>query len=475
MAERVWLRRGLTYVAVAVAALGIGVYMGRAQVKWSVGAKDSYQFFDTLVDVRSQILRNYVENVEDEKLRRGAIKGMMGELDQYSDFFSKAELEAFDKSVRGQFSGIGAEISQDPNTHQFIIVSPIEGSPALKAGVLAGDRIVKIDGVAVDGLALKDLIGKVGGDAGSQMVLTVIHEGEKVPVDLTITRAVIQIHSVKGFKHTEGADGQWDFLIDPARRIAYVRITNFMENTAEDLDRALRPLMEDEKSGGLKGIILDLRFNPGGLLTAGVEVADRFLESGVIVSTGKPSSPQRDYVKEAVKEGTYPRIPLVVLVNEYSASASEIVAGALKDHNRAVLVGTRSFGKGSVQTLITLDNGNAALKLTTQYYYLPNGKNIMRKKDAKEWGVEPEAAFNLPLTDAENKAILVARRSTEVIKKNGGGGTTTMPAGTQPAEDRQLQKGLESLVSYQVMEGKKEFPEAVKEVPATRKMTNEGG
>jgi carboxyl-terminal processing protease len=279
--------------------------------------QDSYQFFDTLVDLRSQILHNYVEKVDDQKLLDGAIKGMMSELDPYSNYFAKDELTAFDRAVHGQFSGIGAEISQDPTTGNFIIVSPLEDSPALKAGVLAGDRILKANGESVEGLSLKDLLTKISGAPDSQLTITVLHEGEKSPVDLSITRQVIQVHSVKGVSHNP--QGDWEFLLDADHRIAYVRITNFMENTAEELDKALLPLINDRAAGGVKGIILDLRFDPGGLLQAGIDVCDRFLDSGVIVSTGRPDTSKRDFVAEATKAHTYPRIPLVVLINEYSA------------------------------------------------------------------------------------------------------------------------------------------------------------
>ena len=483
------LRKAFQWTAIAITAMTLGVYAERYHLfndgltqasPHPAASSDSYSFFDTLVDIRSQILRNYVEKVDDKKLLNGAINGMMSELDQYSNYFTKEELDAFDRTVHGQFSGIGAELSEDPKTGQLIVVSPLEDSPALKAGILAGDRILKINGESMTGLSLKDLVTKIAGVSGTQVKLTVLHEGEKTPVDISVNRAVVQVHSVKGVRHTDG-DGQWDFLIDPDHRIAYVRITNFMENTAEDLDNALLPLIQDQKAGSLKGIILDLRFNPGGLLIAGGDVADRFLDSGVIVSTGRPDSTKRDFIREAVKEGTYPRIPLVVLVNEYSASASEIVAGALKDHNRAVLIGTRTFGKGSVQTLITLDNGNAALKLTTAYYYLPSGRNIMRKKTSKTWGVDPDPTFRLPLTETENRDILRSRSESEIIRKNGHTPTTATAPATQPAKtaDRQLQRALDILVAHQTLSPDKDFitdvtttrPSASASLPSTQPTT----
>lgn len=491
------LTKQVRVAALAIACLAAGVGIGRwypphegLPAKLAAN-KDSYQFFDTLVDVRSQILRNYVEPVDDDKLLQGAIQGMMGELDPYSNYFAKDELNRFDRAVHGQFSGIGAEISQDPTNGNFVIVSPLEDSPALKAGIYAGDRITKIDGESVEGLNLKDLLMKVSGTPGTSLKMTVVHEGSKAPEDLSVKRAVIQVHSVRGVKHTD--TGEWDFLIDPDHRIAYARISNFNENTAEELDKAMLPLINDQHGGSLKGIIIDLRFNPGGLLQAGIDVSDRFLDSGVIVSTGRPDTSKRDFVAEATKEHTYPRVPVVVLINRWSASASEIVAGALKDHQRAVLIGERSYGKGSVQSLLTMDNGNAAMKLTTAYYYLPSGKNIMKKKGATVWGVEPDAAFNIPLSDEENRQVLIDRANSEIIRhvattvpvagsRTNPEDESTPPAATQPVEasDRQLQRALEILIAYQAFGAGKDFavnvttarPGATASVPASAPTTD---
>lgn len=452
------VRRGYLVVAALAVALAGGVYLDR-HVLEAREPRDAYQTFETLWDLRTQILRNYVEKVDEDKLLKGAINGMLSELDPYSNYFTKEEFNAFDKQSHGQFSGIGAEMSQDPQTKDFIIVTPIEDSPALKAGILAGDRLLQVDGKSLEGLSLKELTQRISGAPDTIVKLTVVHEGEKTPVEISVKRGVVQVHSIKGYKR-DGAGTGWDYLLDPEHRIAYVRITNFMDSTAADLDRALLGLIHSRES--LRGIILDLRFNPGGLLKAGVDVADRFLDSGAIVSVGKPGAKDQE-VYTARVEGTYPKIPLVVLVNEYSASAAEIVAGALKDHRRGVLIGTRSFGKGSVQNLVTLDNGNAALKLTTHYYYLPSGKNIARKKGATSWGVEPDAVFAIPLTDAENRAVLQARASSEIIRGKRPttqpvAGATTRPANgatTKPGEavDRQLQRALEILVANQVFTG----------------------
>lgn len=433
-----------------VTSLSVGVYWGRQDAKAGMGASSSYKFFDTLVDLYAQIKRNYVEPVDDAQLLDGAINGMLSELDPFSSYFDKDELVKFDKETRGQFSGIGAEFVQDPTTGHVTVVSPLEDSPALKAGMLAGDRVVSINGQSVAGIPLKDFFAKMAGPLGSEVKVIVIHHGETKPVELTIKRAVITVTSVKGYRHTDDGSGQWDYLIDPERRIAYVRIRNFSENTADELDKALLPLINSKE--GLKGIIMDLRFNPGGLLTAGIDVADRFLTSGRIVSTrGRDGKEQ--FVAEAKRDGTYPNIPTVVLINQYSASAAEIVAGALGDHGRALLIGERTFGKGSVQSLITMDGGQAALKLTTAYYYLPSGRNVAHRKGATEWGVDPDPNYKIELTRDETVAVLQSRRDSEIIKPRAVNRTqpATVP-GTEPGQaevvDKQLQRAVESLTAY---------------------------
>ncbi len=454
--------RGLVILAGMVACVALGIYWDRYARPPAPKPADAYEFFDPLVDLRAQIVKNYVEPVDEKRLLQGAIDGMLSELDPYTNYFSKDEFTAFDRSTHGQFSGIGAEMSQDPQTGQIFVVSPLEDSPALKAGIYAGDRILKISGDVVDGVTMKDLMTKLTGPPGSTLPMLVLHEGDKTPTEVVVKRAVITVQSVKGYKHDD--TGGWDCLIDPEHRIAYVRITNFMENTAEEMDKLLLPLFNSPK--GLRGIILDLRFDPGGLLSAAIGVSDRFLDSGVIVST-RGRNPQNDFVARATKEFTYPNTPLVVLINEYSASASEIVAGALKDHGRAVLVGTRSFGKGSVQNLITLDGGQHALKITTAYYYLPSGRNIMRKKGATTWGVDPDPAFVIPMTDEEKRELLRMRARSEIIRihrpvpvpvaghGDDDGASNEAQATTQAAEspDRQLQRAVDVLIAHQEFQG----------------------
>ncbi len=473
MTRSALLRQVVLFSAGVMAALSVGVYWGRHDAGAHLAAPgSSYKFFDTLVDVYSQISRNYVEPVDDQKLLDGAINGMLGELDPFSSYFDKDELARFDKETRGQFSGIGAEFVQDPVTGQVTVVSPLEDSPALKAGMLAGDRIVSINGLSVTGLPLKDFFARMAGPLGSEVKVAVIHHGETKPVELTIKRAVITVTSVKGYRHTDDGSGQWDYLIDSQHRIAYVRIRNFAENTAEELDKALLPLINSPQK--LNGIILDLRFNPGGLLTAGIDVADRFLTGGRIVSTrGRDGKDQ--FVADAKSEGTYPDVPVVILINQYSASAAEIVAGALGDHRRALLIGERTFGKGSVQSLIAMDSGQAALKLTTAYYYLPSGRNVARRKDATSWGVDPDPQYRMELSREETVAVLQSRRDSEIIRPRSEV-TRTQPAtvpGTQPGGsdvvDKQLQRAVEVLTAYITdSKGKSFVPAATQPAPATQ-------
>ncbi len=464
------LRRGFLIAAGMIFCLTMGMYVERWR---AFGAgMDSYEFAGTVQEVYAKIRDNYVEPVDAAALQKAAIDGMMGQLDPYSTYFTKEELQNFERGTTGKFSGIGAEMSQDAKNGQFIIVSPIANSPALEAGIMAGDRILKVNGEDVDGWTLEDLTNKVSGLPGSEVKLTVLHEGEKTPVELTIKRAVVTVHSVRGYKMLDDGAGSWDYLIDPEHRIAYVRISSFMDSTAGDLDKALLPLINSPQ--GLRGIVLDLRFNPGGLLSAGIDVANRFLDSGVIVST-KGRDGVMHVVGEATKDGTYPPIPLTILVNEYSASASEIVAGALQDHGRAILIGNRTFGKGSVQNLITLHDSESAIKLTTALYYLPSGRNITRKKGATTWGVDPDRDFLIPFTDAENKALLRSRRDADIIHPHhaattgpattvaaspASGTAVTSPAGgvatTQEGfTDRQLQRALEVLVAHEIFLGQK--------------------
>ena len=319
----------------------------------------------TFTEVYSKIKSDYVEDVNDKELLEDAIAGMLVGLDPHSSYLDPQGFKEVRIGTEGQFGGLGIEVTME---NGFVkVVSPIEDTPAARAGLKPGDLIVRLDDTAVKGLTLSKAVKLMRGKPGSVITLTVVREGEAKPLKLDITRAIIKIQSVKSR------------ILEPG--YGYLRITQFQANTAQNLKTALRKL-EKENEGKFKGMILDLRNNPGGVLNAAVAVSDVFLNDGLIVYTeGRVSDSKLKFSatsSEALKEA-----PLVVLVNGGSASASEIVAGALQDHGRAIIMGTKTFGKGSVQTIMPMSNG-AALKLTTARYYTPSGKSIQAT------GIEPD-------------------------------------------------------------------------------------
>lgn len=308
-------------------------------------------------EIYERIRTSYVESVDDKTLLENAIHGMLNGLDPHSSYLGEEDFEDLRANTSGKFGGLGIEVGMEDG---FIkVVSPIDDTPAQKAGIRAGDLIIKLDDTAVKGLGLNEAVEKMRGEPGSPIVLTILREGESQPLEITINRAEIKITSVK---HK---------LLDEA--FGYIRVTQFQENTGADVNNALQVLTE-KSDQPLSGIILDLRNNPGGVLDAAVSVSDVFIEEGLIVYTqGRIKNADIRY--EATIDTAVPDLPLVVLINGGSASASEIVAGALQDHGRAIIMGTQSFGKGSVQTVLPL-NGDHALKLTTARYYTPNGRSI---------------------------------------------------------------------------------------------------
>lgn len=412
-------RRNLVWLLV-VAAIGVSLWV------WphTIVRRDAlYQRFAPLLDVQAEIHRKYVEEVEDKVLLRGAIRGMLRELDPFSDYFDPEEYPQFLRRTTGQFYGIGVEVSLVGG--YLTIVSPIEDSPAFKAGLRAGDRIVQIDGRPTRDLTLEQAVARMGGDPGTSVRLQVWSPGDDQPRDVTIVRQLVKLHSVKGYATGDGTAPR-DF-VDAAAGIGYVRLTNFDENTAQQLDAAVGRMY----AAGLRALILDVRDNPGGLLKTAVEVADRFLSEGRIVSTKGRASPEE--VWSATTANDYPKqVPLAVLINDGSASASEIVAGALRDHGRAVVVGETSFGKGSVQRLLEMARGESALKLTTAYYYLPKGERIHGR------GVQPDVEVRL--SRREKEALLTSMPSTAPARD-----TATGTAPRPPVVDRQLEKALDLL------------------------------
>jgi carboxyl-terminal processing protease len=339
---------------------------------------DVYKNIEIFTEVLREIEENYVEPQDPQKLIEGAIKGMVQSLDPHSSYMTKEEHQELMMETRGSFTGIGIEITVKDG--MLTVVSPIEGTPAYTAGLKAGDRIVKIEGKPTKDMTLLDAVKQIRGPKGSQVTLTILRENETKPLEFAIVRDVIPLKSVR------------HLALSP--EIGYVRVSNFQSKTSEDLASALEDL---EKGRKLTGLILDLRNNPGGLLSQAIEVSELFLDSGVIVSTkGRDSS--QDITATAHKNKRVRSYPIIVLVNGGSASASEIVAGALQDNHRALILGTRTFGKGSVQTILPLSDGSG-LRLTTARYYTPSGRSIQLS------GIIPDIQLPfVPSNDKENKA-----------------------------------------------------------------------
>lgn len=343
-------------------------------------AADRYQELQLFTKVLNIVQKYYVEDVDLRKLLEGGIKGMLKELDPHTNYLPPEIFAEFESETSGEFGGLGIEITVQKEI--LTIISPIEDTPAWKAGLKAGDKIISINGTKTKGLSLVESAQLMRGKKGDSVKLEVLREGETKPLMFNVVRGTVKIKSVKFSDLDEG--------------YAYVRITSFIEKTANDLKKILRPYFRKKKE--LKGLIIDLRRNPGGLLDQAVEISDMFLEKGVIVSTRGREKDKKD-VTEAKKENTLSGFPIIVLVNEFSASASEILAGALQDNKRALIMGRRSFGKGSVQSVIKLGDGSG-LKLTVARYYTPSGRSIQAE------GIEPDVIIDPIDAEVIEKAVL---------------------------------------------------------------------
>jgi len=318
--------------------------------------------------------------------------GAMGDLDEFSTIYWPDEVEQLQRSTQGKFTGVGIKISSD-ESQAVRVITPLQGTPAQRAGVLPGDLIVAVDGDSTMGISLEQAVDRITGDEGTPVTLSLEREGVEDPIELTMTRAEIPIHSVKGWRRAGAGETDWDWFIDKENKIGMLRVTQFAADTTRELRRAVR---EMRRQGGVNGVILDLRYNPGGLVNEAVSVANLFIKQGVIVSQHDADGVQRESEVARPSGADLADVPVVVLINEGSASASEIVSGCLQDYDRAIIVGARSFGKGSVQNVYTIGTTEMALlKLTTQYYYLPSGRLIHRKPGAEVWGVQPDVEVEM--------------------------------------------------------------------------------
>ncbi len=378
-----------------VASMGfLGLILGALVTHSTEGkaeATDRYSDLQMFTKVLNLVEQHYVEEVDTKKLIYGGIKGMLASLDPHTNFLPPDIFSEFKVETTGEFGGIGIEISVQDDI--LTVISPIDDTPAFKAGIKAGDKIVEIEGKSTKGMTLAEAVEKMRGKRGSPASITIWREGFAAPKKYSIAREIIKVKSIK---YTDLKDGY-----------GYIRITSFIEHTGEDLKGAIE---KHEKSGKTKGLIVDLRNNAGGLLDQAIEVCNTFINDGIIVSTIGRNKKDKDVVY-AHKNGARTDFPIIVLMNEYSASASEIVAGALQDHKRAVIMGTRSFGKGSVQSVVELGDG-AGLKLTVARYYTPSGRSIQAQ------GIEPDIHLDPVDMEAYQKSIIHRKALREADMEN---------------------------------------------------------
>jgi carboxyl-terminal processing protease len=425
------------FVALLVGLSAIFVWDRLAIERVSAEDQTVYENLQIFSDVLDIVQENYVQEVESEELIEGAISGMLRTLDPHSSYLDPDAYKELQVETKGSFGGIGIEITVRDGV--LTVVSPLEGTPAYELGIQAGDQILRVDGEPTKEMTLMEAVKKMRGPKGTNVVLTIMREEFTKPQDFVVTRDTIAIKSVRS-KTLEPGYG-------------YIRISQFQSSTARDLRKDISELEKENKP--LKGLILDLRNNPGGLLDQAVKVSDEFLNEGLIVYTGGRLKSQ-DMRFEAHMNTRPHSYPIVVLVNEGSASAAEIVAGALQDHKRAVVVGVKTFGKGSVQTVMPLRNG-AALRLTTALYYTPSGRSIQAK------GIVPDIVVERTLskTMEDDRQGLKAIREEDL--KNHMEGGKEAPAGAEQdsdqgstvkeelAKDNQLSRALDVLKSWEIL------------------------
>jgi carboxyl-terminal processing protease len=374
-----------------VLLLTMFVGVGAQRLLAAPGTND-YESIELFTDVLSIVKKSYVEEVDTKKLIYGAINGMLTSLDPHSSFMPPETYKEMKIDTKGAFGGLGIEITVKDGV--LTVISPIEDTPAFKAGIKAGDQILKIDDKYTKDLTITEAVKRMRGAKGTKVTITIMREGFEKVKEFTLERDIIQVRSVKFKTLDEG--------------YAYVRIAQFQEKTDDDLEKALKTL-QTENNGVIKGLVLDLRNDPGGLLDQAVKVSEHFVEEGklIVYTEGREKDSKMRFTSR--KGGKQPGYPIVVLINSGSASASEIVAGALQDHKRAVVMGTQSFGKGSVQTIIPLSD-NSGLRLTTARYFTPSGRSIQAK------GITPDIIadrIELPATNEKKEGMHIREKDLE--------------------------------------------------------------
>lgn len=436
MAKKVMNKKLILMMILIFTVASAGIFIGR----WCISVVDAevagYEELKVFSEALSIVRKNYVEDIKPKDLIYGAVKGMLSSLDPHSAFMTPEQYKEMQVDTKGEFGGIGIQIGIKEG--MLTVIAPIEDTPACKAGIKAGDKIIKINNEFTKDMSLHDAVSKMRGAPSSSVKITILREGWKETKDFTILREIIKIKSVRSKLIEEG--------------IGYIKINQFQEQTASDLSDAIDRLMQQN----INSLVLDLRNNPGGLLNSAVDVSSQFLPSGKLVVFIKDRKGERiEYRSRKNSENS--TIPIVVLVNQGSASASEIVAGALKDWNRAVIIGTQTFGKGSVQSVVPLGDGSA-LRLTTARYYTPKGVSIQTTGIAPDIMVKPE------IKEGEKGRPAIREKDLERHLKNGveieekpAEPEEIVPMEVDEKEDIQLQRAIDLLKTWKVF---KELPKA---------------
>ncbi len=409
---------------------------------------DDYTFVRTLIDIHRRVADNYVDPVDESKLNQGAIDGMLNQLDPFSVFVPPAREDDFDRMLTGTFKGVGIKLDQHPDG-TVEIVTPVDGSPAARSGIEPGDILLAVDDHVLDKVRLIDLMKMIGGKIGTTVKLTVRHyDGQTA--SYTLTREEVRETIVKGYQRN--ADNSWDYYICDDPKIAYVQLTQFTGESYKNL----RDVLEAQLLTGMKGLILDLRFNPGGQLDQAEQIINMLVPKGqTIVTTRGRARPEQKRISDG--QGVLPNFPMIVMVNEHSASAAEIVSGSLMDNKRAVVLGERTYGKGSVQEVIPLDEQGGELKLTVAYYYLPSGRLVHKRPGATDWGVQPQ--IYVPMDLATQEKVLIEHDEQETFRRPLAKSVTrpatsqsSTQAVAQPMDDVQLQAAINTMLGVLVFE-----------------------